>query len=867
MRAIREQAIRLVAVAALAVAVAAPVAWGAVTGEVSGIVVDRETGAPLASANVSLEGTDFKTVADAGGRFRFTNVPPGTYTVLVNIIGYTDLRITDVVVVQGQDTWLRAALDSAVVPVAGAHATVTAPRVSLHREVTATEYVVTSADEAMTRSQPNDLYQFPGLVLPQPGVTPDNTFYPHIRGARANQVGYYIDGVPISEPNANVFATNAVSIGLDRLELFTGGYPAEYGGFVGGVINEVVKTGRQVRGGEVDVGAGSPYDYGGLRFERGDVDGPANWYYGLYTWHSNFNDNLFTKSLPVSSDHVAKVIYDVNERDKATALLLHGYARYILPWERLWTFDPDLAEWETVVPEDDFARQGHDIDSIALNHTVSEAAFWNLRLTRLRHFLHLELGDPYNAFWQHRNERMLMAQFDYNHQVGAHHLQAGLWRLNSDNRSRYSVFGTQYSPFGLLDAVANNDTRNTQAYLQDTWEVGERLTLSLGGRYDKMTYAREVGGDLPLDETSLRAGLTYAASQNLLLRGTTGRYVEFPRANLIAARYVPHPTEDPFFAEWGLTWDYAFFPYFPVRPQVDRMHSVGADWKIDRNTLLSATWFHRSSAQMMQRWQGVLHQPDGEWVLDAQGNPIPSYSLSDFDPDAPVWFAANGTGTARGLELKLSRRMGDRTRGWLSYTYLNAKATSPADNSYPFGYGFLDQTSAGALAQEYPLEWSQKHTAALALQHKLGKLTLNPWVTYGSGFPYGQSGLDVGGSDPAHVPNPNYDPEDPTSPEELVVPQNYLDPSDPAKGFVSPNAFRTGRNFTVSLNFDYEVSEGRTAYLHIYNILDSDDVTSYVVYHPRTGGIIGNIVDGAVYYVPFSRTPPRFFAFGIRQEF
>jgi hypothetical protein len=59
----------------------------------------------------------------------------------------------------------------------------------------------------------------------------------------------------------------------------------------------------------------------------------------------------------------------------------------------------------------------------------------------------------------------------------------------------------------------------------------------------------------------------------------------------------------------------------------------------------------------------------------------------------------------------------------------------------------------------------------------------------------------------------------------------------------------------------------REAYMQIFNILGRDDVTSNVIYHPQTGGIIGRVEGDSVFYVPFSTTPPRFFAFGIRQEF
>ncbi len=842
------QALAIVALIALG----ASCGWGAVTGVVSGAVTDTATGVALSGANVSIVGTGLATVTDARGRYVVTNIPPGTVELKVSLIGYTDAKVIDVNITQGEPTVLNVALEPKVEEAVGAEAKITAPRVSLRPEVTSSVYVVTAAEEQLTLSQPNDRYQFPGLVFAQPGVTPDSTFYPHIRGARANQVGYYLDGIPITEPNTNVFATNIVSIGLDRLELYTGGYPAEYGGWTGGIINQVVKRGDQIRGHVVDVGAGSPYNFGGLIVESGDVEGRFDWYYGQYNWHTEFPGNLFTSAAPIVSDHIAKVIYDAGERDSVTLLASHGYARYQLPFERMFTFNPETLEWEVVSPGDDFGRQGHNIAALTLNHTMSPRSFWTLRLSRLDHFLQLELGDLGNAYWLNRNERMFTGQLDYEAQVGDHRLRAGLWQIAGDNNSQYSV--------GLLPVnfISNNDTTNTQAYAQDTWQLGNRLVLNLGARLDRMRYDRIGADDLTLDETSGRAGATYELSDRVLLRGSYGRYVEFPRANLIAFQFAG--------ADFG--WYSMLAPSFPAKPQLDRGRDLGVEWKPDDRTLVNATWFHRRSRQMTQRWQGVLHDADGNVVLDGDGNPILSDALTDFDLTSPVWFAGNGTGTTRGVELKVDRKMNSRLRGWVSYTHMDAKATSPRDNIYPSGFGFLDQTDPESLSKEFPVDWNQENTAIVAAQYRTGKLAINPWVTYGSGFPYGQSGLDAGGSDPAHVPNPNFDPEDPSSgPEEFVVPENYIDPSDPSKGFITPNSLETGKNLTVSLNLGYEIKPGQHVYFQIFNLFNREDITSYVVYHPQTGGILGNLVGDQLSYVPFSRTPPRFFAFGVRQEF
>ncbi|MFB3880801.1 MAG: TonB-dependent receptor [Armatimonadota bacterium] len=838
--------------AGLLVSLTALAGWGAVTGAISGTVVDGETGAVLSSANVQVVGTDLSQVTDDRGRFVIANVPPGSWNLAVSLIGYTEAEVTDLAVVQGETATLTVSLQSTLVPAAGAKVTVTAPRLSLRPDVTSSVYVVTAPDEQLTLSQPNDRYQFPGLVFAQPGVVPDSTFYPHIRGARANQVGYYLDGIPITEPNTNVFATNIVSIGLDRLELYTGGYPAEYGGWTGGIINQVVKRGDQIRGHVVDLGAGSPYNFGGLILESGDVEDRINWYYGQYNWHTRLPENLFTSAAPTVSDHIAKVIYDAGARDSVTLLAAHGYARYLLPFERMFTFDPRTQEWIPVAPEDDLARQGHDIVALTLNHTIGPNSFWTLRASRLDHFLQLELGDLGNAYWQHRNERMYTGQFDFETQRGDHRLRAGLWQIAGDNNSQYSV--------GLLpvDFISNNDTLNTQAYAEDLWQLGPRLVARLGARLDRMNYDRPGSDDLTLEATSGRAGATYLLSDRALLRASYGQYVHFPRANLLAYQFTG--------ADFG--WYSMLAPSFPAKPQLDRDRELGIEWKLDSRTRLEATWFDRKSRQVTQRWQGALHDAEGNIILDDQGNPVLSDALSDFDLNAPVWFAGNGTGAARGVEVKADRRMSNRLRGWISYTQMDAKATSPRDNIYPFGFGFLDQTDPASLAQQFPVEWNQKNTAIAALEYRLGKLTVNPWASYGSGFPYGQSGLDVGGSDPAHVPNPDFDPEDPASgPEEFVVPQNYLDPADPSKGFITPNSLETGKNLAVSLNLAYQVKEGQQLYFQIFNLFNRDDVTSYVLYHPQTGGLLGAVEGDQLFYVPFSRTPPRFFAFGVRQEF
>ena len=75
-------------------AAVAPAAAG--DGKISGIVTDSESGDPLVSASIVLEGTRLGTVSDDKGRYFILNVPPGSYTLRVSYVGYAALVVEEV---------------------------------------------------------------------------------------------------------------------------------------------------------------------------------------------------------------------------------------------------------------------------------------------------------------------------------------------------------------------------------------------------------------------------------------------------------------------------------------------------------------------------------------------------------------------------------------------------------------------------------------------------------------------------------------------------------------------------------------------------------------------------------------------------
>lgn len=61
-------------------------------GSLSGSVVDTDTGEPLPGANLSVIGTARGTTTDVSGDFRISDIPPGSYSLQVSFVGYSDIR-------------------------------------------------------------------------------------------------------------------------------------------------------------------------------------------------------------------------------------------------------------------------------------------------------------------------------------------------------------------------------------------------------------------------------------------------------------------------------------------------------------------------------------------------------------------------------------------------------------------------------------------------------------------------------------------------------------------------------------------------------------------------------------------------------
>ncbi len=88
------------------------------TGRIAGHVRDA-TGTALPNARVLVVGTSFGAVSDSSGAYSVGSVPPGTYTVRAQLIGFSPSEVRGVRVVAGQTTTINMTMQSSAVVVAG----------------------------------------------------------------------------------------------------------------------------------------------------------------------------------------------------------------------------------------------------------------------------------------------------------------------------------------------------------------------------------------------------------------------------------------------------------------------------------------------------------------------------------------------------------------------------------------------------------------------------------------------------------------------------------------------------------------------------------------------------------------------------
>lgn len=201
-----------------------------------GVVVDGHTGRPVPGADVLIAPGGRRTLTGSGGRFRLSPAPDGPFGIEVHAVGY-EPRTVPVVGVPATDP-LRVELVRRPIPL---EEIVIAPG-----HIGILDVVPAATGASVTREDIEAIPQFGDdafrTLQRMPGVAVgDISTRLNVRGASDRDLLVRLDGVELFEPYHLRDMDGALGIvdvqALGGMELVTGGFPAEFGDHLGGVLD------------------------------------------------------------------------------------------------------------------------------------------------------------------------------------------------------------------------------------------------------------------------------------------------------------------------------------------------------------------------------------------------------------------------------------------------------------------------------------------------------------------------------------------------------------------------------------------------------------------------------------------------------
>ena len=214
------------------------------SGKITGTVKEKSTGDPLPGANCSLIGTSLGSATDLNGEFSILNVTPGSYTLKVMYIGYTQQEI-EVQVKSGSTTILDVDLQSTAITL-GDEVVITAQRegqvAAINQQLTADAIKnVVSAErikEVPDANAAESVGRLPGISLGRSGGEGNKVI---VRGLSAKYSTVSINGVSLPAAGSSDDRSTDISMisnenlsGIEVFKALTADMDADA---IGGVVN------------------------------------------------------------------------------------------------------------------------------------------------------------------------------------------------------------------------------------------------------------------------------------------------------------------------------------------------------------------------------------------------------------------------------------------------------------------------------------------------------------------------------------------------------------------------------------------------------------------------------------------------------
>lgn len=605
------------------------------TGVINGTVYSRQTDEPLAGAEVQIIGIDKSAVTDATGSFSFTDIPKGEYTLSITFPGTEIEEKTTIVVMEGKNLTPTIYIDAVAYDLEGVE-------IKTKRE----------EKQVIKRSlQSQEITRIPGTAgdalralpaIPGIGVANDFSGALYIRGGSDEDNLYYFDRVPVGYPyHFGGLVSSLSSEIIDRIDVYAGGYGAEYGVDSQAVIDIYSQnsSAEKLRG---KFNLNLLYSEGLL---QGKIGEKGYWYAAgrrsyidLFIGSLSFATGSIT-AFPRFWDYQLKAGYDLSEKHQLSFNLFASGDKFAVKL--------DGANVDEDFRGDTSFESGFEGAGIHLRSSLTDRLTSYLSFTRSNFLFDVNFG-PLISLNIDAPNYTLREDLTY--------------ELNEKNRLETGLIvglepGEVSGTFTRIpdEGEVEYDIRFEEKNVIDETVRGQRIESYLQNRYNLLPFLSVVYG-LRVDYFNRIDELTIQ-----------------PRGSLRIE--LPNSSE--------LQFAYGIYNQTPIPAQLS--NSVG-------NPNLKSS---QASHYILELKREL--SPDTEIKIAAYYKDLIDLVTSD---DINI-FQNQGEGYAQGSEIFLRHRSGDKFFGWVSYAYALSKRRDR--DGEPYRYYSFDQTHVATIAASYNL--------------------------------------------------------------------------------------------------------------------------------------------------------------------
>lgn len=584
--------------------------------QVRGVVLDAQTGEPLARVAVQAVEISREAVTGNRGAFDLGEIPEGEYELKVFTVGYRLLQ-THLSLHSGDRLDLRLALTPDTFA-RTERIEVRSDPFELAGHGSPTDFTIAGSEiKNLSTVLADDPLR---AVQSMPGVTSNDDFESRfsVHGAPYDRVGLYLDGILLHTPFHTVQGegpTGSMTVFngdmVDNVSLTSEGYGARYGDRTAGILDVRTRDGSRsqtsvrVTAGVADAGilAEGPWGDGG----RG------SW---LASFRKSYLQYLMPKSADQSSmafgfqDSQVQLSYDLTPRNNVKVKLLDGLSGF----DRASTRDAlplnssMLANYHFTLADVQW-QYAPDSRFVVTNH----AAFMRERYDGGNRDGNPLAGGYYGEWVGKSDASWMWSQ--------AATLDFGL----SVRRVRGEGFANYYYPTGYTPVEGSRgDLVLVGGYAQQSWTgLGKRVSVSAGVRWDN----EDASG---ITATSPSASLTFQPASSTRIQFSWGEYAQFPDVQSV----------------------YSIYGSTRLLPERATHYAASLEQRLGKVARFRVVAYERLDRDLIFRPFQEARLLNGRILPDNFQAPLTN-SLS---------------GNARGIEVFLQRRTANRLTGWVSYS-------------------------------------------------------------------------------------------------------------------------------------------------------------------------------------------------------